>query len=159
MSTGRTMDHLWLWSCGFDMFGKWNLVIMTHWIISCLLLGKNSLFYDNMNCFLFGTKCLFNWMVPDSVKWHCLFWWVSYMWKGRLRSSSSSLQWLNETQSGNHRYWWAQGTSSNYQAFSEYVTMEKLRSCMASLLEPYKDALHKANSDIDSLKSQVVARE
>ena len=30
---------------------------------------------------------------------------------------------------------------------------------MASLLEPYKDALQKANSDIDSLKSQVVARE
>ena len=45
------------------------------------------------------------------------------------------------------------------EAFSEDVTMEKLRSCMASLLEPYKDALKKANSDIDSLKSQVVARE
>ena len=45
------------------------------------------------------------------------------------------------------------------EAFSEDVTMEKLRSCMASLLEPYKDALKKANSDIDSLKSQVVAWE
>ena len=33
------------------------------------------------------------------------------------------------------------------EAFSEDVTMEKLKSSMASLLEPYKDALVKANFD------------
>ena len=45
------------------------------------------------------------------------------------------------------------------EAFSEDVTMEKLKSCMASLLEPYQDALAKANSDITSLKSQVADKE
>ena len=45
------------------------------------------------------------------------------------------------------------------EAFSEDVTMEKLKSCMASLLEPYQDALVKANSDITSLKSQVADKE
>ena len=44
-------------------------------------------------------------------------------------------------------------------AFPEDVTMEKLKSCMASLLEPYKDALVKANSDITTLKSQVADKE
>ena len=45
------------------------------------------------------------------------------------------------------------------EAFAEDVTMEKLKSCMASLLEPYQDALVKANSDITSLKSQVADKE
>ena len=45
------------------------------------------------------------------------------------------------------------------EVFSEDVTMEKLKSCMASLLEPYQDALVKANSDITSLKSQVADKE
>ena len=40
-------------------------------------------------------------------------------------------------------------------AFSEDTTLDKLKSCMSSLLQPFKDALVKANSEIDSLKAGV----
>ena len=41
------------------------------------------------------------------------------------------------------------------EAFSEDDTIEQLKSCMSSLLQPFKDALVKANSEIDCLKADV----
>ena len=41
------------------------------------------------------------------------------------------------------------------EAFSEYTTLDKLKSCMSSILQLFKDALVKANSEIDCLKADV----
>ena len=42
------------------------------------------------------------------------------------------------------------------EAFSDDTTLDKLKSYMSSLLQPFKDALVKANSEIDCLKADVV---
>ena len=41
------------------------------------------------------------------------------------------------------------------EAFSEDATLEKVKSCMESLLQPFRDALVHAKTEIDTLKSEV----
>ena len=82
---------------------------------------------------------------------------VSSVWQGRLRSSSSSTMAEMDSKAV------VIDTDdlevlvklSVLEVFSEDTTQDKLKSCMSSLLQPFKDALVKANSEIDCPKADV----
>ena len=81
------------------------------------------------------------------------------MWEGRLRSSSSSISTTTETDSKVVTIATDDLKVLIKLSVLEAFSMKKLKACLVSILEPYRDALVKANSDKDTLKSQVADRE